>query len=695
MKSYKDLRFNRPDLLTQVYDKDKITVGSLIRQVDNTLTPMPMALARPMEASVAIAGLFPFAIEYDEDTQYVFLVDGATATTNRRVIMYEFNKHTSSYIWKGFITVLFPVTGNVSARGLRLAEYHYTTGQVTASGTTVTGVGTNWKTAGFSVGSRIGFGTIDHRNVTAWYEITSIESDNQLTLNKPVVEEVAGQPFTIEEVRVIMACSNSVTTNGGLFVIKGLNYDTFTQAGTTIPAATTIDNIRATYWLADAPVVTNILPGGSAIDEMVDWHNHEVYCTNGSSTTLRVFKYNIRQPLTTLTAGKSVEALVLSTGNQLVTGTLSINNNGRIATANHGAGAGEKSLYFVTNSRLYRINLANITSGSTTYVSDSMTEIPAGGAMTVMAGAVLSSVEYSGVIDSFIVNSSGLGRSYVSKYKTDGSQFDLNFLSDARQIDGSNADSDAPFYPSLSTATFSSWVENGIMHTIRQSAVNTTNQMYAIPIAADYLLSNDQYIITPVFNIPNLRKLDKVYVDVINRIGSERLGVSAEPYNLYYRTSGIDDNTGLWIQADSDMAGVTGTKIQFKFTFRVMGQTCLTARIKGLTVTYEDNNTDSHFSPSNKHTSIQNNVMAYRQVDLFDGSRVPEMTIKLFNVETNILVLADNTSISEFGTWEYSTDAVNWLPFNGNAANRVGNYIRYKALGLPAGIKIKAVLSVS
>ncbi len=89
----------------------------------------------------------------------------------------------------------------------------------------------------------------------------------------------------------------------------------------------------------------------------------------------KVYKYNIRAPLTVAT-GASVSAFVLATGNQVFTGTGSQNANLCIATAGHGLGSGVPSLYFVTTTRVYRTALTNITSASTTWISDVIAEIP-------------------------------------------------------------------------------------------------------------------------------------------------------------------------------------------------------------------------------------------------------------------------------------------------------------------------------
>ena len=61
--------------------------------------------------------------------------------------------------------------------------------------------------------------------------------------------------------------SNATVANGGVFIAKGINWDTFTIAGTTISASgASTDNLQLVYWLADAAVVTNTTAAGAGID---------------------------------------------------------------------------------------------------------------------------------------------------------------------------------------------------------------------------------------------------------------------------------------------------------------------------------------------------------------------------------------------------------------------------------------------
>lgn len=131
------------------------------------------------------------------------------------------------------------------------------------------------------------------------------------------------------------------------------------------------------YWLKDAAVQTNLVSCGASLRrDLATPTSLTMYVLDlPVAGSQKVFVYNIRAALTVAT-GASVSAFVLATGNQAITGTGSQNSNLCIATTSHGLGAGIPSLYFVTTTRFYRIALTNITGGSTTFLSDSIAEIP-------------------------------------------------------------------------------------------------------------------------------------------------------------------------------------------------------------------------------------------------------------------------------------------------------------------------------
>lgn len=688
------------------YDSTKTVVGDLIKfytganPEDNYVGPLRLGMARPMEQSTAIPSVYLSVVKFSENTHWVFYGDGASAAATRRVGLYEFDVPTSVYTWKGYVTLNYPLTGNKTIRGNEVIRELYTTGTVSCSGgTTVTGVGTAFQTSGLCVGNRIGFTTSDPTQVIIWYEIASITDDTtlELTTNGPTI---SGESYVVEDLRIYQIVTNSTLTNGGVHVVKGLRVENFNPSGTgtSIPAASTIDNIRAVYFLKDAVTQTNVYGYGIAIDEKSSWTSQDAYVINvNPATTGRIFKYNLRAPLTALSGGVTTEAYVLQTGSLVTVGNISATGNGFIATANHGPGAGIKSLYWVTASRVYRSDLSQITEGSTTFQSDAMVEIPPGGTSTYAATGTLSNVEYSSLLDRFIILNTGASsnRSYVTNYNTLSNPFEVIFLSDDKQYDQSTASPDGVIHPTINLSTFTGRSQDGIMHLSRSVNSAVTNQIYSVPIGAHqmYAFDTNQYLITPKFNLSGANKMLELNINNIRRLGSDTFALATEPFRVYYRTTGIDDNTGSWTQLNdaNDLTNITPGEIQFAITFRTMGTTCIPPRLLSLNLVYEDDSTDSHYLPSVDKSSVTNKQFAYEQIFAF-GTNIPELRIRIYNAATNALVLDDNTTAEAAGTFEYSTDGTTWNPWD-NTQDTVGNYIRYTAASLPNGIKVRVLLT--
>jgi len=684
------------------YDSTKTNVGTLIKQytgvnpTDNFAGPAIIGMARPMEQSTSIPGIYPHSLTYDSTTDWVFLADNAAGAATRRIILYEYNKNTSSFNWRGFITMTYPSITAHTIRGMRMIRELYTTGTVEVSGTAVTGSGSGWSTDRMCVGSRIGFGSNDPTAITTWYEISAIGSDTSITLTSSAGTIAPGTSYVIEDLMCITSTTNATVANGGLFVTKGLRYENFTTGGTTIPAATTADNIRACYWLADAAIVTNTTAAGAAIESKTSWLDQRVYVLNVTGAACYV--YNVRAALT-LTAGKDTTTNIIKTGNQVLTGTLSQINNGRIGTLSHGPGSGVSSLYFATTSRIYRAAISNITNGNVTWTSDAMVEIPPGGIGTFAVTNSLSSVEISNIIDRLVIMSTGAtsARSYITQYNTISSQFDLIFLADDRQLDQSASDGNGIPHPSIQASNFSVWSENGILYMSRNSSAATVNQIYAIPIAAHWSFANttNQVLMTPSISTSGASKLYRVYINEIKRLGSDYLVKNPEPFKVYVRTTGISDNSGSWSLLD-DAGTLTSispsTEIQFKFEFRTIGESCIPARILGLSVVYEDDTTDSHYEPSIVNSDINTNTFAYRQASLF-SSNIPDLRIRLYNAVTGIPIIDDTVLSSTYGVWQYSSNnGGTWNTWD-NTQDVVGNYIRYVATSLPGSVRVRALLT--
>jgi hypothetical protein len=687
------------------YDSTKLGLSGLIKQYtgagaeDKWAGPMKIGIARPIETAGAVPAQYPWGMQWSSTIDWIFFSDQAAVAATRRIQMYTFDRTTSLFNWVGSINCAFPYAGTqgtYTVNGFRGSYEKYSVGTASVSGTAVTGTSTLWQTNRMASGCRIGFGTTDPTQVTNWYEIASIGGEGSITLTASAGTVVDG-PYVIEDLRFVMAMTNGVTaTNGGTFLVKGIQKDTFTSGSTAIPAATTTDNIRAVYWLQDAGTVTQTASIGVGIASRVDWQTQYVYALSTLANPL-VYKYNIRKNLT-LTAGADTTAITVKSGaGGAVTGTNSSTNNVRIATLNHGNGSGIECIYFATTTRIYRTKaIADITAGDTTWLSDAMVELPPGGTATYAASATLKSCEVMQQIDRLLVPTAV--RLYVTKYLTDGSQHERLIGANTLQLNQATASADLTPFP-VAGAIFT--VDNvaGITYMVSQGLTAVLNFIYAVPLSADweYSSTSGHRLILPKFTTTGCTSFGRAYVNTVEILGGKtltNLGSSTEGVRLLYRTSGISDNSGAWTVLDyaNDLSAISAAdEIQLAVEFRTMGNTCIPARVTSVGLTYNDSSTDNHYEPSVKWSNLTNTQFAWRFKTAF-GSTVPRMKITLYDAVNGTFLTTDD-STTQGGTWEKSTDdGVNWGAYNTTDKGNETTYIRFTPASLGSGIKVRAVL---
>lgn len=699
----------------ETYDPDKLGLGPLMIQAngatpaDDWAGPLPIVIGRPMEASTAIPSVYPWAMQWSNSLtdrkDWIFFADNASAAATRRLVAYEYNRLTGALTWKGFITVTFPAATNKTIRSLRMSYDLHTAGTVAVSGTSVSGTGTSWQTDKACVGNRIGFGSADPTQIAIWYEISAIDSDGGITLTTVAGTIAAGTAYVIEDLRAVIANTDGTATNGGLVIVKGLRWENFQSGGTAIPAATTVDNIRASYWLKSAATVTETVAGGLGLQEKTNLSSQMCWLSSGT-TTLQLFKFNIRAALT-LSSGADTTSFQYSTAvSTTLTGTASTANNGRIANIGHGPGAGSDCYYFTTTTRIYRSKPVNsITAGDTMWLSggDTMTEVPPGGVSTVAASALLNSIEYSAVIDRFIVAVNVTGppfRDYVTQYRTDGGQMDRQLGCDNRQINQAGADSSIT--PSLTrpSVSFSVWVEGGLAYFSSNSTAATNNIIYVVPLGADweFAATTDNRIIAPRIEVAAANKFVQAFVQeavVIGGATGKNLGLSTEPYRLYYRTTGITDNSGAWTLLDSTamLDGVAGTPyIQFMFEFRTIGFTCIPARIHNVGVVYDsDDSLPAELRWNLGDSDNSNGTLGMTQTDAFTS--LDSLTITYYRTDTQAAVLVQSSAGTINGVWEYWTGSAWTAGLGSNAISVRRRFV--PTAGLPVGVDVYAKVVAS
>lgn len=691
------------------YDATKINRGKHTGQfnlganaIDKFVGPAPLGVANLAESSLAIPSQFVHPVKITDDLFWIFGSDAAAAAATRRVQLWTWVPSTSTYTFIGAITCTFPTATNHTVRGIRAILENYTTGTVGVSGTAVTGTGTAWNT-GLSVGSRIGFGSTDPQAITTWYQISAIGSDTSITLTSSAGTISSGTPYVIQDLMIVQATTNATVTNGGLFVTKGLQYADFTNPATSIPAATTVDKIKATYWLKDAATITNDVIGGCALGDRDSWTQQYIYSTEGATTSLILYRYNIRTPLT-LTAGAATltGSDMVITGTQAVTGNISQSNNGRVATLQHGAGSGVASLYLFTTTRILRVPLASVTSGNTTFVADSMSEVPPGGTNTNLATSTFTSLDVAGSLDKLVVTgAASTGTIYITDYYTGGQQIDRRSGCLTTQTVSALRDTDSPvFVHNILTNVPFVWVEDGWLFWIySQAATSNLNALTVYPLAADLEFQADvnNRIILPKITLgATPAKLYRVFCNCVENIGDNTMGVTPDMFKIQVRTSGIDDNSGGWtdVGQDGDLSGLgTPSNIQFAFQFRTAGVMMLPARVLNLALVYEtDDALPSQYRWNYSDFNTTNGTFAWIQTTLF-GASLTTHTINIYRADTNALVLTQASTGTTNGTFEYWNGSV-WTA--GLGTDVVGTRRRFVPSGsLPGSVDLYAKIVVA
>lgn len=685
------------------YTSSITSLGTLFRQYSGStsdttyVAPLATQWVSPGEIS-SYTTAYPHAVKFSDRYYWIFMADIATAAATRRITMFQYDRSAESLSYYGSILLNHTTfAGNKTSKSVRGILYRHTTGTVSvANSANVTGSGTAFQTERLAVGARIAFGTDNAASASTWYNITAIASDTALTIDGTVSASLS-TPYIIEELRIAYLNTNATTPSGGFFIAKGLNPSVF-AGNTSIADATTVDNIRATYFLRDASPTTMSASAGFGLDNEISKTEQYMYVLNAeATTTARFYKFNIRAALT-VAGGATTSAYVYRTGQATTTGTITTVANGRICTISNAPASGDKSYLFTTTTRIYRCSTGSIVDGGTSFLTDAMVEIPPGTTTTYPANATLYGVDYSDSIDRLIITTNAAPfRMYVASYKVDGlTAFEKIFAGDLARLKSSTTSANVATPLQSRAVAQTVWTEDGIMFGSATSLTAGIASLYVYPIGADweYASSTNQYVITPKMATLNATALYRAYVNNLEHTGTDSIGSTVDPIRLYVRTSGIDDNSGGWtlLGPSYDLTGITpGEYIQFKIEFKVISDMCLPSRVYSIACVYEDGSQDYHYEPSLTYSSAQNRVFAWRQ-GMSWGSNIPNLQIRLFNIATGLLVLDDDITSSASGTWEYSTNGTVWNVWSA-AADTVGNYIRYTATSLPNNITVRALLT--
>lgn len=432
-------------------------------------------------------------------------------------------------------------------------------------------------------------------------------------------------------------------------------------------------------------------------DDFVSATEHDLYFLNlDNATSVKIHKFNMRAALTTV-AGIATGAWSYKTAVQTITGTAQQNGNGRIFAVAHGSASGIKSLYFVTTTRVYRCTLTSITDSGAAWLSDFMIENPPGTITTNLATAALAQVDYASTIDRLLISTTLAGRHgvYVAKYDTLNGQYEKIFgqISNRTKLTTSAIGStDAFFNP----AALSMWTESGYLFAMPNVVTTGLNWLGTLPLGADgyYASTSNQHVITPKLATTNVSELYRAYLHTNQYSGDFNLGYTPEPVRMYYRTTGITDNSGSWTEVISgDISAATpSTHIQFKLEFDILGELCVPRKVYSVAATFEDNTSITQYLPAADLSDRTTKTFAWKFRTAFGGT-VPTLRIRLYNAVTDSL-LDDDDSVTQSGTWQKSTDGTSWGSYNSTDKANETTFIRFTPNSIPDNVQVRAIITL-
>ena len=673
----------------QPYDPSKINVGPHVGQykigpndVDKFIGPAPVLAVHlgmidqndGSTTSVNVHSIYKFS----PTLYYIFSFD--TALTPVKVRLIEFNTQTMQLKYCGIISITMVGTGQV-VNSCEVLVNDYTTGTVGVSGTSVTGSGTTWAT-GLSAGSRIGFGSTDPTQITTWYHISAIGSDTSITLTTNAGNIASGTPYVIQDMMFLMVGSS------GLYVTKGLSLLDFTFPAKAIPLLPTgQDKIKGNVWLKDSPF-TNTNAVGLFPDEFESWTRQNVYVGNGS-INVNFYRYNVRAPLT-VTSGEAIltgDNMVVST-TQILGGGSGIRSTGGMFKIKHGQVANTNNIYVASSStsvpNIYRINQKNITANSSPFAQDEICfrNILVGGSTT--AAIPLSSgfiFTYCDLIDRLIIQNTQSTQFYIMKYTTTETPEKMAGVYLTQKMSPYRNNNVPLRLASKSTIKQYFKCKDGWLITVSDVQVagrfdENTIMVYPLGADNDYVSITGNRIICPKIELPsNVKSLSRLMINNVKLLGDNVHGETPEATFAFFRTSGIDDNSGDWIPIpqNGDLSGVYAKQIQFSFTFRTLGMVMIPARIMSISLLYETyDELPEQYRWNFMDFDLSNGTVAWYQKSLF--SELKEHEINIYRADSGALVLTQKSGSSIAGNFQYWNGST-WV--NGLGSNVIGTRRRF------------------
>lgn len=656
------------------YDPSYVNLGYLMyrysgaNKYDNYVSPLK--LEHIFHGANYYNNTFNFlfkVIRYTKNLDYLFTINNSN-TQNIQYMIY--NRKENKFYQGGVVNIFFRGTTNMYIYDADINVESSSDGYITVSGNTVTGTNTRFNSSGFSVGSRIGFGSTNPEAITEWYEVASIISDTSLTLTETLSKTYPpNSPYIIEE--VIMLSANYWNTSpynlGGVYITKGMNF-TFMKHNNTVPFATTVDRIRATYRIINSG--TNLITYAGSLVSLpkVSNNEHIFYASIEQGNTLRIACFNAKAPLT-LTAGESTSALKFITKSYDCINTA---DGLRMFCLPFGPGRNKYSIYFRSGGAtvLQRIDLDDLKQDADLFGQDH-------GYVRSIANAYRGFNQVNPSNARYIPN---LEQMLFSATLNTVVPYDTNYpyhYNEFGEVTFENSDYRMPSKDTVSHLRESSNfnISDGLWYYVANSY-----KLGVFPGEADWRFAsrNNARIITHSIDTSHITKFNKLLVHHPEVLGSHDLGSMPEPFRVYFRTEGISDDSGDWslLNDSFDMSFITPKdNIQFMFEFRVLGRASVPNRIYGLSISYfVDEDLPTGFEWNLYDSNSSSSIIGFEQTSVLNTLGNFRITYYLSESDEEVFTAYSTENIN--GSFQYWNGS-SWI--NGVGPNMFGTRRRFAA----------------
>lgn len=627
---------------------------------------------------------FPKSVKISENIIWLFILRYHASGSNIRGIeFFTFNRSTWTLTWNGSLNVTFNSNQAAGDIDFDLMYEKNTEGYVeTTDGSfLITGINTKFVDWKVSVGSRIGFGSNDPNKITQWFTINEIISNTKLTING--VPNIFGKytRYVIEEIRFVIA-----TNVNGIYYVKGVVPEDFriNNPINTIAVSAGIDRRKLVYNLRDANTNTFSSANGIAIGPKIDDNTQYLYVKNARVNVFndtKFFVFNLRKDLTVVN-NYDITSFAFATGFLPHSNRYGNYYGLKYIKPKSGIYKDKDLLMFRMQYDILLVEPQKLIKDGK-YYFDVSYSLSRGSYPYLRSFDSQGSPDfhYDSYTDSYMWPPYGdkpLNISNLSTGMEEPRWFHMGY-SFSSELFKKNL-KDYSHHVTQSGTKFLTSVD-GILFLSNYSTQSQYPHLVHIniyPIGSDCDLPSEpeNRVICPKISTLNFSKLTRIHVDNQHMTGDNPdFSLPNDPYRVFYRTEGIEDNSGTWIKLTEDFTLThinLKTHIQFMFNFK-QGLTLIPARVYSYTLVGEKVELLPDIYRFNSNVSnLSGNIYGFEQIKVSSNSY--NLKITVYREKDNKILFSQTSSSTQFGAFQYF-DVNNWVL--GVGPNSIGTLRRF------------------